>query len=252
MANATASLILESDYVPLRVFESGVTRFSQLLDELSRTLGANRRIDWVLDRLDTSSAITRVRPQAAQSLDAGPVLKGLIDVGRALEARTSIPYGHRVGSKAKELRKILDGGVTTLRLETSEADVTIHRGTGVTPHPANVRAFGAVIGRIQTISSRGGYVFTLYDAVFDKAVTCYLQPGQESWLRDKWDRRAVVEGTISRDGETNRPLNIRHITAIDSLPEYASDSYPPTLSDLPGAATGEDAGEIIQRLRNAW
>jgi hypothetical protein len=252
MTSETASLILDGEDVPLRLFEDGVKSFRQLLDALSKTISGGADIEWVLDRLDTSSAITRVRAQTPQPAKVAPVVRGLMLVGRALQVHEPVPYGREVRQPAEALTDILNGRVTSLRIETSDEDVTIRKLYDGSPRPATVKAFGAVMGRIQTLSSRGGYAFTLYDAVFDKAVSCYLQADQEDWIRDKWDRRAIVEGLVSRDPETDRPLNIRSITAIEVLPEPAADIYLPKLSDLPVTGSVEDADALIRRLRDAW
>lgn len=252
MPNDTASLILDGEDVPLRLFEEGVTNFRLLLDALSKTISGDAGIEWVVDRLDTSSTITRVRAQTSRPVEVAPVFRGLMAVGRALEVHQAIPYGRSVRKPAQALTGILNGRVTSLRIETSDEDVMIRKDHDGTPRLTTTKAFGAVTGRIQTLSSRGGYAFTLYDAVFDKAVSCYLQAEQEDWIRDKWDRRAIVEGLVSRDPETDRPLNIRGITAIEILPEPAVGVYLPTLNDLPPTNTGEGTDALIRRLRDAW
>ena len=75
-------------------------------------------------------------------------------------------------------------------------------------------AYGGVTGRIQTLSSRGGLRFTLFDTLFDRAVSCYLAEGQEELMRDVWGRMAVVEGLVTRDRATGRPQVIRSVRGV--------------------------------------
>ena len=71
------------------------------------------------------------------------------------------------------------GSMEYLRFQTPEADYTIY-GNGTIPNqPTTVAALGAVTGRVQTLSSRGGLRFNLYDALLDKLVACYLAPGRK-------------------------------------------------------------------------
>jgi hypothetical protein len=136
-----------------------------------------------------------------------------------------------------------------VRFETAEAEATVEvvaPTKSATPYP---QTFGAVEGRIQTLSSRGGLRFTLYDTLHDKAVSCYLTEGFEDQMRDAWGRRAVVEGRVTRHPETGRPLAIRGITAVEVLPEVARHAY----RDLRGLSPRESlsAEDAIRRLRDA-
>jgi hypothetical protein len=76
------------------------------------------------------------------------------------------------------------------------------------------RAFGAIEGRLQTVSNRGSLHFTLYDTMNDRAVSCYLEADQDEILRDLWGERVTVEGSITRDANTGRPLTIRQIRRV--------------------------------------
>ena len=252
MTNETASLILDGEDVPLRSFENSLTNFRQLLESLSKEISGDAGIEWVIDHLDISSTITRVRPETPRPEAVPPVMDGLMVVGRAMQVHGVIPYSATVRRSADALTGILNGRVTSLRIETSDDDVIIQSQRNGQERPASIKSFGTVTGRIQTLSSRGRYTFTLYDAVFNKAVSCYLRVDQEGVVRDKWDRRAIVEGTITRDPETGRPLNVRNIRAIEPLMDPIEGGYLPPLSDGHSEITAETTDEFIKRLRHAW
>jgi hypothetical protein len=104
-----------------------------------------------------------------------------------------------------------------------------------------------VRGRVQTLSSRGRLRFTLYDALYDKAVSCYLAEGQEDIMRDAWGHVALVEGWVTRDPATDRPLSIRGIERVTLLPEGDPHGY----RRARGAVLGRELPEaIIRRLRD--
>ena len=124
---------------------------------------------------------------------------------------------------------------------------TLTRGARSAPRVS----IGAITGRVQTLGERAGLRFNLYDAPFDRAVACYLTPGQEEIIRDAWGKRARVSGRITREGSTGRPLAIRNIVAVDILQDAEPGSYRQArgaVPRLPGAMLAEDA---IRRLRDA-
>jgi hypothetical protein len=120
----------------------------------------------------------------------------------------------------------------------------------VAPFVPTADSYGAITGRVQTLTNRGGLRFALYDTLHDRAVSCYLAEGHESIMRDMWGRLASVEGLIRRDPITGRPLTIRDIRQIEPLPEHAPQALEAVrgISPSPQGLRAEDA---IRRLRDA-
>ena len=198
-----------------------------------------------------------------------PIVRRYGEVGVYLQEGRKLPSEHslRVRRAAYGLRKIPGGRVDQVRLETPERDAILRpielqasRRTNViqkiVPLPlegAAIRpgasAFGGIEGRVQTLSNRGGLRFTLYDTINDKAVSCYLAEGYEGIMRDAWGRMAVVEGLVTRDPESGRPLNVRRVRKVTILPEHSRGSL-----EARGAApslSGMSAEQAIRRLRDA-
>ena len=124
---------------------------------------------------------------------------------------------------------------------------TLTRGDRSAPRVS----IGAIAGRVQTLGDHADLRFNLYDTLFDRAVACYLTPGQEEIMRDAWGERARVSGRITREGSTGRPLSIRNIVAVDILQDAEPGSYRQARGAVPrppGALLPEDA---IRRLRDA-
>ena len=257
----TITLVLSGD-VQLADFASAIAKFYELVRALSAEAG-NAELPWIIDDLERSSALAAVKcieePERVER-----VVRAYAEVGSALERNAPIPYSPPVKSAAHALTSIVGGRIDSIRFETAEREATIRVAVAdhlapsevvtVKSSPGSIRsspaAYGAIEGRIQTLSNRGGLRFTLYDILNDKAVSCYLKEGYETIMRDAWGKVAIVEGWISRDLVTGRPLTIRQVTTVMVKSEGAGSSYrdargvSPALSDL----LPEQA---IRRLRDA-
>lgn len=111
------------------------------------------------------------------------------------------------------------------------------------------RDVGSVVGRVQTLQGRGRLRFTIYDLLYDRAVSCYLQQGQEEVMRGAWGRLVEVEGEVSRDPVTDAPISVRKVTRVTPF----DDPSPGAWREARGAVTTPDAAEdIIRELRDGW
>jgi hypothetical protein len=194
------------------------------------------------------------------------VIRGYEDVGTALEQNEPVPFtSKRVRSNANGLRKIVGGRIQSVAFETADREAIIlpvampdaPRVESPVPvnvpslHPSASRmrpAYGAVTGRVQTLSNRGGLRFTLYDVLDDRAVSCYLAEGHEDLMRDMWGKMAIAEGLVTRD-PSGRPVSVRRIAKVAERPVLKW-----TYRDARGAAPSESgltAEQAIRRLRDA-
>ncbi len=253
MANDTVTLALDGD-IGLAEFAEAVRHFDGLIRALAKDAKATH-VRWLVADLEVSSAIATARgvgqngmPPETVRREVETVVRRYLQVGVSLEQGEPIPFSEAVVREAKAITNVLNGRVTTVRFETFEAEATVGAPAAV-PDKLRQPTYGAVEGRVQTLSSRGGLRFTLYDTFHDKAVSCYLAEGYESVMRDVWGRRAVVEGRVTRDALTGRPFVVRGITHIEDLPETDRGSY----SGLRGLSPSRDLSpeEAIRRLRDA-
>lgn len=256
MAGDTVTLALNGD-VPLHLFAESLKRFRELLDALTAEVAEPGAVDWVIDDLQTGSAITTVRGVAQSPDRVDRVIRAYGEIGRALERGQPIPFSPRVITPLQALTALVNGRITSIRLETAESDTLITEplpeasptpGLALPPAPS---AWGAVEGRIQTLSNRKSLRFTLYDSLHDKAVACYLDSGQEAKLRDLWGHRAIVEGWVSRDPESGRPNTVRRIRDVIKIDEVPPRSYRSARGLLPVPQGGLPAEDAIRRIRDA-
>lgn len=264
MALNTLTLALTGE-VALDRFMEAVKCFHALVNGLTAEVEASDVV-WVIDDLNVGSTVAVVRGVGSiEKIEH--IVREYGEVGVALEQGKKLKrYSPKVRRAANRLRRIPGGRIDSVRLETPEREAILRpvpvRRAGQLIFPISLppplleairpatAAYGAIEGRVQTLSNRGGLRFTLYDTINDKAVSCYLAEGSEDIMRDAWGRLAAIEGFISRDPLSGRPLAIRRVRHVTVLPERSIGSYqdargssPPLTDLLPERA--------IRRLRDA-
>ena len=273
MPDDTVTLALDGD-IPLEEFARTMGRFVELVNALSEEVGSPG-LDWVVDDLQVGSALATARsPSDTQA--AQKVVHAYTAVGSALENHTPVKVSPRVRRAANKLVSIQDKRVRAVRFETAEKDSVIPTGQREPPRllsppkskattartvmegPSGALAvittspsFGAIQGRIQTLSNRGTLRFTVYDLLYDKAVGCYISEGREQLLRNVWGRLASIEGLVTRDPINGRPLAVRQVRNI-SLVQGPPDA--PNYEDARGAGpslTKLSPEDAIRRVRDA-
>jgi hypothetical protein len=258
MANDSATLSLLGDQVPFAAYVKAMDHFRGLIDALSTELAARASIEWIVEDLARSSATTTIRGEAI-GLDATASVERVVSAYDSLAATFErgdlAGYAPKIVREITGLTDILNGKVEAIVFQSAVRETIIRKrdraGEGQwQPTPA-VEAYGAIEGRVQTLTSRGGLRFTLYDALHDRAVSCYVTEGRDSLLRDIWGRRVLVEGWISRDAQSGRPLAVRQITSITELPERGPGSYRDARGAVPLKPGGLLPEVAIRRLRDA-
>ena len=225
MASRSATLTLMGDSIPLADFARAVNSWQELMAGLSVEI-AGSSLAWVIDDLDTSSAEATVRADAEDPTVVEAVVRAYSIVGESLSRNQRPPYSLQVVRAAETLTKVINGHVEGIKFETEEADFIVRaRVLGSQELSVPLQAYGAIEGRVESLSKRRGLRFTLYDLVTDRAIACYLTEGREDDARDVWGRRAIVEGWISRDPLTGRALTVRHVSAISVIAEDLVGSY---------------------------
>lgn len=234
--------------VELADFANGIIAFRRLVDALTPH---NAGITWVVDDLQPGSAVVTLLGESHNPAAVEDVVDKFEIVGAGLSEHDDLhKFNKRVRDAADAVRN-LTGATEYVRFETSEGDYTLYANGHTLHRPAPTVAIGAITGRVQTLSNRSGLRFNLYDTLFDKAVACYLAPGQEEQMRVAWGQRARVSGQVSREVSTGRPIAIRQIMNVEILQDVQPGSYRQARGAVPrpsGAPLAEDA---IRRLRDA-
>lgn len=231
----TVTLALQGT-VSLSDFSVAVARFNGLIAALAAESHVEN-VEWQIDALEYSSAITTARgvPLNGSSDTASieRVAHAYLEVGEALEQGQTVPFPQPVQKEARGLAELLSDSdeIEAVRFETAEADVIIRvpapdQGPKLMVVEAKAEpSYGSVTGRVQTLSSRNALRFVVYDHIYDRAVSCYLVKGREAMMRQMWDRVATVEGWVTRDPRTGRPLTIRKVSSVTPLTEVEPGEY---------------------------
>ena len=244
MANDTLTFAM-GGRVEVGQFQQGITLFQRLVAALTH----RSEVSWVVEDLQPGSATTTLRGEADDIAKVEKIVRDYDSIGKALEVGEPLHY-HRSVNQAAEAIKTLAQSVEYVRFETPTGDYTIFGDGKARPHRTFSVSIGAISGRVQTLSNRGSLRFNLYDTVHDRAVACYLQPGQEELMRQAWGRRARVSGKVSRESNSDRPVAIRQILDIEILEDIAPGSYWSAQGAVPWQPGDEMPEDVIRRLRD--
>jgi hypothetical protein len=253
----TVTLALQGE-VSLAEFSTAVTRFNALIAALAADSHVED-VTWQIDALDYSSAITTARGISLNGGDPARidrVVTAYNEVGHALEQGVTIPFPQPVRKEAEGIAELLkkSSEIEAVRFETAESDAIIREPALTTvdakPAPKQEAGYGSVTGRVQTLSSRNTLRFVVYDHIHDRAVSCYLVEGRESMMRQMWDRVATVEGWVTRDPVTGRPLTVRRVSEVTALTELEPNDYLKARGALPRDPNDPLPEAQIRRLRD--
>jgi hypothetical protein len=246
------TLVLNGE-VPFELFTKAMENLHALVTALSIEVNSSD-VEWTIADLQRSSAMVTIAGSADDLAKVERAVKAYSAVGRSLERGDIIPFPARIRRFADAIVNLTDSRVPSVIFQTPDEDFEVVRPSqdiGLPAPTSGVSAHGAIEGRIQTLTSRRGLRFTLFDSAHDKAVSCYLKEGDEDLIRGMWDSRALVEGIISRDMVTYRPIAIRQIERILPAKEVERGSYRRARGILPRTEGMPLAEQVIRRSRNA-
>ena len=226
-------------------FHEGIHRFRQLVEALTPRKG----VKWVVEDLQPGSAVITLRGVSESPDKVEKIVSDYGNIGKSLETNTQLHYNRRVQRAAERVQDVAET-VEYVRFETPLVDYTVF-GVGIVKEDRQSRVgIGAVTGKVQTLSNRGSLRFNLYDTIHDKAVSCYLQPGQEDLMREVWGRRVRVSGQVSREAVTGLPKVIRQIQDIETLKEVEPGAYRLAKGAIPRQPGDALPEEVVRQLRD--
>lgn len=250
--SASVTLALNGEPT-LNELADAASALRELLIVLNSQVAQRVKVEWTVDALEISSAVLSFRGTETDSQAAEAVAAAYLSVGRDLASgRRIADFDPMVARPVQSMVEIINGHVPSIRFETLDDDVTFGRLNAVEPdaRPSDIPgAYGAVLGRVQTLSSRGSLRFTLYDLLHNKAVSCYLREDQQDIMRNAWDRVALVRGWIKRDSETGRPTSVRRVRSIELRAEGVPGEWRDAIGVLP--SSDENWESVVRRVRDA-
>ena len=113
------------------------------------------------------------------------------------------------------------------------------------------QSIGAVAGRIQPVHDRDASWFLLLDPERDVEVQCHADAALMDLARTMAGQLVCIEGWLSRDGVTGRPLSMNPVMEITALPEVTPGSFRAARGVAPVAEGSILPEEAIRRMRDA-
>jgi hypothetical protein len=256
MAKDTITLALNGD-ITLDDFSVAIREFLNLVNGLRVDVAANKQIEWLIIELDAGSALTTVKGVVENADDLPEVEKvadAYLDIGYAIRDRKPINYSHPTQKAAHNLMALVNGRIRSLRFETPERDVEIFKPPELEKELERVgtleQSYGAVRGRVESMTRHNHLRFTLYDLVDDRAISCYLSAGSEEVMRDAWGKIAMVEGIVHRDPETGHATTVRSVTDVRVIQEGKPGDWRKAIGVACGFLGNDLPEDVIRRARD--
>jgi len=229
MKDNELTLALEGE-VTLDDFSKAMRRFGEIIKGLEDEVAPKSKIDWVIDSLKKSSAIASVKGNPTSNKDIESVRRirqEYIELGRKVVHGETLTNDTSVVQAVTELRKLINGRITSIRFETAEKRYVIKKHTIFAPTKTywDTETFGGARGNAQSISDRQGFHFTLYDYNDDHAIYCSYPNGTREEMRNIWGKTVYVEGIVTRDTETDLVTSIHDISGIQIIRERKSQEW---------------------------
>lgn len=250
MLNDTLTLALEGE-VSLEDYSKIMRDFNALVNQLSKEVAKGADINWIIEDLNAGSASATIQGSFEDTQLIENVVLAYENIGEALQTGKKFPYPKNIENTVFGITNVLDGKITAVRFETPRKDFIVTSSVKKEGVILQMKySIGSVKGVVESLSMRNQLQFTLWDSIFDKAVKCYLDKGQEEIMRDVWGRRAVVFGRITRNPENGLPINVRDITDIQIVPQVDPESYKQARGMFHWKDGDKKAEEIIRSIRN--
>ena len=242
-AGANEVVLYLDGRISARRFRQAVTAFLDFVEEITtHAAGRPNAVEWVISAKGGSINLA-ARPEAIGSRAPTKKVVRSVASGMRLLARRAQRPQHFTNKALRRLRTLssvaADKQVKTvqIRVDSQEialkGDVADHLGILLeTP----VKDYGAIEGRLQTLSERGGFHFAVYDDLTDEAIRCEVPKdrAEEAWK--SFGKRVTVSGEVKYD-KIGTPVSI----TVNHISAFADDSDLPDADDAYGVlSTGAD------------
>lgn len=250
MKTRTITMTLEGD-IQLYHYAEAVRRFANMVSLLSQEVATGVEIRWMLRDLKRNNGTARIVGEHELGRRVEDVVNAFERVADCMLKRERIPFSQSIAFEAMKLVRLIGPQITAIRFEMPYSTVTISGNIEQVIDlelSGPLQSLGTVKGYVQSITNRGDLHFTLYDAIYDEPVHCYVNPEQAELLRDLWAKRVHVTGRVTRDVETARVVKVTDITEIHV--ETIKGSYKRARGILYEKVPEEPAEMTIRRIRN--
>ena len=246
----TLTLTLNGN-IRLDDFAHALQRFHALLGAIADEVTGVHMVSWEIEQLAEGSAITTVRPVAAHPTVSIAALFGALEtVGLSLERGAELPYSPKVRNAATKFTEVIRQSITGIQLSSPRFDAIISARPALRTELPRDYSYGLIQGRIETITSRKGPKFFLYDLVFDHAIICFLQKDDIERMGNLWNKIVEISGLIGREIPSYRPFIVREINNIEILATIEEGSYRRARGSVLPDPNAPAIDSILRRIRD--
>ena len=238
--------------VTIETLAKSLAELRTIVTGLTREVEPAADVDWIVEDLRGGSMAVEMRGSPRDRSDLAnveAVSDAWLALGRQMANGHELSYAPAVVRSCRKLRDIASRGDNRMTFGNTLDDVVI-RPDAQMPTPAPRKSYGSVTGRIQTISRRRSLKFTLYQLHTDFAVHCYLSADQHELIREQWGQVACVQGMLTRDTDSGRPLSIRQITNIEAMPDVPVRRFEDARGAIEWSPAHPSPEELIRAMRD--
>ena len=216
------TLHLEGERITAEHFRQATEAFFDLLREVTAEMaGSSRAVEWIVE-VKSGSINLSAAPEARAQLPVSPIVTAVFDGVRLLEQRGKRPphFNDKALSSARTITRLAEGhGIEKARLRFKKNTTTLRKTAANVDEilGAPIYEIGSIEGRLQMISSRGGFHFGVWDVVSDKFIRCNVRKERFPDVYRAFDHRVAVLGMV-RFRKTGEPVSI-DVEKIVTLPE---------------------------------
>lgn len=231
--DAPLTLELSGDDVTPEIFVRGVRSFFAVLNELTDEI--DDTVGWRIQVKEGSNLIG-VYPRGMTTPAVGQIIDSVNSGLAAIEKGEKEPdsFSERALTGARDLAKLA---------LASDGELVVQVWTNKLPHALTAKSItyiddilgdafeehGAIMGRVQTVSERGGARFVIYDALTDLPVRCVLPDDKLEDAMHAFGKRSEIYGMIRyrKDGRPNR-------IKVEDIAVFPPDEDLPSAKDVRG------------------
>jgi len=127
MVKDNVTLVLTGE-VTLADFAVAVRGLLGVVEGLGAEVAPGREIDWIIDGLEVGSAAMTARgvaPAETSPTVVEDVVRAYERLGQCMEAGEPMPFATAVQSSIRQLTRLVNGRIRSIRFETDEADFEV-------------------------------------------------------------------------------------------------------------------------------
>ena len=202
------TLALEGDAIPLDKFKQAVTSFLELVESVSHAaVGSNgEKIKWNVS-VKSGSAKVSVTPEYTAKT-AGPIRAvydaipngiGALSRGIATTPRLFNESAIRAVKRLSTVHELGGNGLTAVKISGNRMIKTVTHKVAVTVNQiigTSHEAYGSIEGKLQALWDREGFKFSVFDALLDRRIECYVGDDLIEPAIEGFRKRVRVSGLV--------------------------------------------------------